>query len=246
MKLQLISDLHSEFYDGWRVLTGHVNIAPDLDFLVVAGDSVVINRQLEQQIIPIIKFCANAARHVIWIEGNHEYYGTKDSKNTQDKIAKYLSQFPNIHWLRNEQITLDGIHFYGGTMWFPNSDGVDQLHEKEISDFSQIKDLRQWVYTENLLFRHFGREFIKPETIVVSHHLPHPESIPQMYRRCDSRFFVSDETKLIAEKQPRIWCHGHTHGFCDYMLGNTRVICNPHGYPSERGITPYPQVVLDV
>ena len=30
---------------------------------------------------------------------------------------------------------------------------------------------------------------------------------------------------------PRLWIHGHTHGSKDYMLGDTRVICNPGGYP---------------
>jgi Icc-related predicted phosphoesterase len=221
-------------------------MAPDLDFLVVAGDTFVVNRQHEQDIIPSLKFFSKSARHVIWIEGNHEYYGTKVSSDTDIRIAKYLSQFPNIHWLRNEELTIEGVHFYGGPMWFPNADGLDQLHEREINDFYQIKDLRQWVYSSNLQFRHFGRERIKENTIVVSHHLPSYASVPPIYRGCDSRFFVSDETKLIAEKQPRLWLHGHTHGACDYMLGNTRVVCNPYGYPAERGSVPYPLVVLDV
>jgi Icc-related predicted phosphoesterase len=246
MKLQLISDLHTEFHDNVKRLLEHIPIAPDLDFLVVAGDTFVVNRQHEQDILPSLRFFSRSARHVIWIEGNHEYYGTKISSDTDTQIAKYLSVFPNIHWLRNEEITLDGVHFYGGPMWFPNADGLDQLHEREISDFSQIKDLRLWVYLSNKLFRHFAREQIDTNTIVVSHHLPHYNSVPHIYRSCDSRFFVSDESKLIAEKQPRYFLHGHTHTACDYWLGKTHVICNPYGYPSERGSTPYLPVVVEV
>jgi hypothetical protein len=35
-------------------------------------------------------------------------------------------------------------------------------------------------------------------------------------------------------------------GECDYSLGNTRVVCNPYGYPHERNGRPYPQVVLEI
>jgi Icc-related predicted phosphoesterase len=246
MKLQLISDLHTEFHKSVKRLLETISIAPDLDFLVVAGDTFVVNRQHEQDIVPSLKFFSASARHVIWIEGNHEYYGTKISSEADVRIAQYLAQWPNIHWLRNNSIFIEGIHFYGGPMWFPNADGLDQLHEREINDFLQIKDLRLWVYLSNKLFRHYAYEQINEKTIVVSHHLPSYTSVPQMYRLADSRFFVSDETKLIAAKQPRFWLHGHTHSPCDYMMGNTRVVCNPYGYPAERGVTPYPQVVIEV
>ena len=28
----------------------------------------------------------------------------------------------------------------------------------------------------------------------------------------------------------KLWCHGHIHQSKDYMIGNTRIICNPRGY----------------
>ena len=27
-----------------------------------------------------------------------------------------------------------------------------------------------------------------------------------------------------------MWVHGHTHERYDYMIGSTRVVCNPRGY----------------
>jgi hypothetical protein len=27
-----------------------------------------------------------------------------------------------------------------------------------------------------------------------------------------------------------LWTHGHTHEDFDYMIGTTRVVCNPRGY----------------
>ena len=28
----------------------------------------------------------------------------------------------------------------------------------------------------------------------------------------------------------KLWIHGHVHNNFDYMIGDTRVICNPRGY----------------
>ena len=39
-------------------------------------------------------------------------------------------------------------------------------------------------------------------------------------------------TNLIMDNDKKIkyWIHGHTHDACDYMIGDTRVLCNPRGY----------------
>jgi predicted phosphodiesterase len=35
---------------------------------------------------------------------------------------------------------------------------------------------------------------------------------------------------LHNRPQIRLWVHGHMHNASDYMLGTTRVVCNPRGY----------------
>ena len=37
----------------------------------------------------------------------------------------------------------------------------------------------------------------------------------------------------VREHQPKLWIHGHSHDRCDYLLGKTRVVANPLGYPNE-------------
>ena len=247
VKLQLISDLHTEFHRGSKRLLESLPIAPDLDFLVVAGDSVVFSQQPEQNVKPVFRFFAEHARHVLIVEGNHEYYSAISAERTEAKMADYVSRHENIHWLRNSEIKLDDVQFFGGTMWFPDRDGLNQTYEKKIADFSQIKNLGHWVYQRNQEFSDHAQELVRQDTIVVTHHLPHARSTPETF--CGdqlNRFFVSDQTKLIEEKQPRLWLHGHSHVACDYTLGNTRVVCNPYGYPHERNGRPYPQAVLEV
>jgi hypothetical protein len=46
-------------------------------------------------------------------------------------------------------------------------------------------------------------------------------------------FFVCDMTSRVRERQPKLWIHGHSHDRCDYLLGKTRVVANPLGYPNE-------------
>jgi hypothetical protein len=60
------------------------------------------------------------------------------------------------------------------------------------------------------------------------------ESVPLRFARsATNAYFVSDVTSCIREHQPKLWVHGHTHDRCDYMLGETRVVANPLGYPNE-------------
>ena len=40
-------------------------------------------------------------------------------------------------------------------------------------------------------------------------------------------------TELIERYQPTLWVHGHVHNSSDYLVGKTRVLCNPHGYGTE-------------
>lgn len=70
--------------------------------------------------------------------------------------------------------------------------------------------------------------------IVISHHLPSYQSVPPEYLSdIEGNYaYVADMTNLIMnnDKKIKYWIHGHTHDACDYMIGNTRVLCNPRGY----------------
>jgi hypothetical protein len=43
--------------------------------------------------------------------------------------------------------------------------------------------------------------------------------------------YSSDLSEFILDHpQIKMWTHGHTHDTFDYMIGSTRVVCNPRGY----------------
>ena len=43
--------------------------------------------------------------------------------------------------------------------------------------------------------------------------------------------YASDLSDLILDNpQIKFWTHGHIHTQFDYMIGTTRILCNPRGY----------------
>lgn len=76
-----------------------------------------------------------------------------------------------------------------------------------------------------------GRPYDK--FVVVGHHAPTPLSTHPRYKNdyTINGAYSSDLSEFILERpQIRLWTHGHTHEPFDYMMGNTRVVCNPRGY----------------
>lgn len=78
------------------------------------------------------------------------------------------------------------------------------------------------------------REFDGP-TVVLTHHLPAATSVAKRYANDPlNPAFASRLDDVIEKYRPDLWIHGHTHVPCDYELFDTRIVCNPRGYPGER------------
>lgn len=88
----------------------------------------------------------------------------------------------------------------------------------------------------------------RDKVVVCTHHTP-------TYASCHPRYaddkimnggYHSDLSELILDNpQIKLWTHGHTHDRFDYMVGSTRVVCNPRGYSGYESIAErfLPQVV---
>ena len=68
---------------------------------------------------------------------------------------------------------------------------------------------------------------------MITHHGPSIQSVSE----CDkddviTSAYVSDHEAFIEMHKPNMWVHGHLHNSSDYVIGETRVLCNPRGYPS--------------
>jgi Icc-related predicted phosphoesterase len=70
--------------------------------------------------------------------------------------------------------------------------------------------------------------------VVVTHHAPHPLSVhPRYAGSALNASFASDLSEMMELWQPELWVHGHVHDTFDYVVRNTRVVCNPRGYGTE-------------
>ena len=109
--------------------------------------------------------------------------------------------------------------------------GSAVFHERpaKFSPVASVEDHKQMVqYIKDQLVTH-------PElpVVIVGHHAPSKASLKPKYagHHVVNGAYSSDLSDLMLDN-PRIklWTHGHTHDSFDYMVGSTRVFCNPRGY----------------
>jgi UDP-2,3-diacylglucosamine pyrophosphatase LpxH len=213
---------------------GHARFVDELeqvaDTLILAGDITTLHF-LDQMRDAFRPFC-ELWREVIYVPGNHEYYGESPS-HCENLLKTLLNEYSNLYWLRPNQPPLDirGTTFWGGTMWFPDGPNNGVLAHN-LNDFEMIKKFVPWVYQENTFFREcYGQH---RADVVVTHHLPSQKSVAERFKNdALNIFFVSDMEKKMNIWQPKLWVHGHIHSPADYKLGDMRVVCNPRGYPLE-------------
>ena len=70
-------------------------------------------------------------------------------------------------------------------------------------------------------------------TVVVGHHAPSRASTHPRYKTefvMNGAYSTSLDDFILDRRQIKLWTHGHTHEDFDYMIGTTRVVCNPRGY----------------
>jgi hypothetical protein len=70
-------------------------------------------------------------------------------------------------------------------------------------------------------------------TIICGHHAPSKQSTHPRYKHEDvmNGGYSSNLTEFIQDRPGiKLWTHGHTHEDFDYMIGSTRIVCNPRGY----------------
>lgn len=83
--------------------------------------------------------------------------------------------------------------------------------------------------------------------VIVTHHAPSARSIPEKHRDdILSAAYASHLDDLVAKSNAEYWIHGHLHEQQDYLIGNTRVICNPRGYPDEFNDNFIPGYTLEI
>jgi predicted phosphodiesterase len=245
MKIEIVSDIHLT-HDEDHGVDYLTSLIPEegTQVLVLAGDVGEFHWwQGAKQYLDII---CNNYPHVLYVAGNHDYYGTTLPEG--DKRFRELDNLiENFHFAEQEVFELDGKKFACCSLWF-KEDPKSFLYEKWMNDFRVIQDFKPEVYERNEDSVEFLRYDIPQDTdVVVTHHMPSQLSVHRKYAGdpCN-RFFLCSVDDVILDLQPKLWVHGHTHLPCNYYMGDTRVVCNPRGYPGERRDGPYKPVIVEI
>lgn len=120
MKLICISDTHNK----------HEEIQiPEGDVLIHSGD--ITEGGTKREAINFLKwFSKQPHQHKIFIAGNHDFYFEKSSKEEIQEIIP-----GNIHYLRDEEITINGIKFWGSPI--TPGDGTWAFNQKQAQDINK-------------------------------------------------------------------------------------------------------------
>jgi Icc-related predicted phosphoesterase len=239
MKILVMSDLHIEHGPRWSL----PDVLPEHDVVALAGD---IHGTPEDA----VEWAEHSfMKPVIYTPGNHEFYGGAISKRTEAGILRAIDS--NVHLLDRDSVVIDGVKFVGATLW-TDFELFGPRHielgiarsASDINDFRLIQnfspsDARVRNLTDRRFLEGALASAIAGPTVVVTHHAPHPFSIEDKYKSdLTSAAFASDLTDVIEKHRPALWIHGHMHASSDYMVGDTRIVCNPKGYgPHSYGAT---------
>lgn len=185
--------------------------------------------------------------NVVYVAGNHEFYHGR-YPDAYEWLHEEMKRYDNIHFLDMDQIEIDGVTFVGGTLWTDmnrNDPTTMQLIEGMMNDFRIIRNSQRnyarfssldAVIHHRATLEHIKRVVDSDATkkyVVVGHHAPTALSIHERYKKdyWMNGGYHSDLSEFILDRpQIVLWTHGHMHDPFDYMMGDTRVVCNPRGY----------------
>ncbi len=236
MRLQIISDLHSEFNKKWKppILAPNIALLGDLGLL-------------DKNYLKILTYFSQNYQRVFLVLGNHEFYKSYPEQ-VFSRLMSILRLFDNIYFLNNSSIIIEGIKIIGTTLWsyIPYSHGFEIM--------SKINDYR-YIYLDSsgqkISFWETNRwhlqavEYLKQElkeeipTIILTHHSPLSDSKEKL------SYAFGTDLKHLFKPWIKLWAYGHTHLANFSLIGETRLISNPLGYPGEQ--TGYdPNLVVEI
>ena len=254
------------------ILGGDIMIAADLhdhpvfDFNPYSHGAFADLGRKQQRVATFrdfMKRCAFQFPHVVYVAGNHEFYNGKwiqGLATLRDECGKY----PNVHFLECDSVKIDDVTFIGGTLWTDmnkNDPLTDHAVRDMMNDFRIIRvepDFRKLRPGDTVVRHRKMLEYIKTivaerhdeKFVVVGHHALSKMSTHENYKNefLMNGAYSSDLSEFILDRpQIKLWTHGHTHHPFDYMIGETRIVCNPRGYEGYEPDSNWnPNIVIEV
>jgi Icc-related predicted phosphoesterase len=193
-------------------------------------------------------------KKVFYVMGNHEHYHGKfwKTKNELERV------FPsNITILENQCEEYEVVLFVGATLWtdmnksdpltltsmatYMNDYRLITYHYPQYNAYHKMRplDTVKMHYESKRYIEETVKSHTDKPVVVVTHMAPTFMSVNEKFKHdpVSNGAYCSDLSELILDNPNiKFWVHGHVHDPVDYMVGDTRVLCNPRGYlPWEDG-----------
>lgn len=256
--LQIVSDLHLEFY-GKRDRPTLIKHGTDLALL---GD---IGKPFSETYKTFLgaQSAAFSDGQIFVLIGNHEYYTTdKTTSAILEQARSVCAEFPNVKLLERETVDLtEKTTILGCTLWSL----CDKWTSQSLNDFVKIKTERvdggcgkellpitreiynawhrrdvTWLDAEIETQKARGKK-----VVVLTHHAPLTDMSGIYKGSAISSGFTSDLRYLFRDPV-LAFANGHVHSNCDIEYNGIRCVSNAMGYPDEKGVGYVESCVVEI
>ena len=208
----------------------------------------------------LLRSCSDNFNHTIMIMGNHEHYHGDFAKSApviRDFIEQFgnvhfldkeIIDIDNVTFIggtlwtdmnKEDPLTMqsmtDTMNDYRGVVnsnrevMFRDEEGQQHNRAARFTPEDTVEDHKKMLdFIRTTVDNQHDRKFV-----VCGHHAPSTVSTHPQYKdeRIMNGAYSSDLSEFIMDHpQIKLWIHGHTHESFDYMVGDTRIVCNPRGY----------------
>ncbi len=257
MKIVPTSDWHTDipFNEMFE------NLDVDADAVVSLGDGrgpgELAMEELRSAYPRQENLIALLGNHDFYSEGNpKKVAGDPRLKTTWEEQrirAAEAAKKHGITLLDDAVCVIQDVRFIGATLWTDMMLRPSYMSHSEavraagrMNDYRLIKtgrgrshdtlQPRQTIEAFKVSRKFIETELAEPfagETVVCTHHAPSRRSLrnPTVLGDLDWCYASDLESLMTGPNAPALWLHGHVHKSQDYVIGGTRVVANPRGYP---------------
>lgn len=236
-----ISDIHLEFLPEDNDFS-FTNQWPAADVLVLAGD-IGSPIRMYKQYKRFLGHVRRTYQTVVFISGNHEYYGCNYDREKVIRLLRALADSTGCHFLHRDSIVVSGVNFIGATLWsIISRDSVGMINDFSQGVFKEQNDYVQEFRRDSEFIQHCLQDTDMP-TVVITHHLPSRRLIHGRFKDYDNSAFCSSLLDHVESRNMKLWVCGHTHEYVETTCNGNVIYANPVGYPKEERET---QIRYDV
>lgn len=233
--VQLASDLHLEFLSlgdapDFESALDQV-LVPAADVLLLAGDVAPAGHK---RLGPFLRWTASRFRRVLYVPGNHEYYGCTPITALRVLSERVFAAGNNVTLLDRDRVSVDEHwDLLGATLW----SHIPVEHWRQLAGFSDFVRIKSFGPVDYARKHGADVEWLRAELgkdddrrkLVLTHHPPSTkgtsdpayESIPG---RVVNSAFGTDLPELVEKADA--WLYGHTH----WARTEWPYFSNPRGY----------------